>query len=44
MKTMKPFRFSFKAEPIWIWVFSLAPAVVGLLVALFVILILKLGR
>jgi hypothetical protein len=31
---MSLFKFSFKLEPIWIWVFSLAPAVLGLLVAL----------
>jgi hypothetical protein len=31
---MSLIKFSFKLEPIWIWVFSLAPAVIGLLVAL----------
>ena len=31
---MSVIKFSFKLEPIWIWVFSLAPAVIGLLVAL----------
>jgi len=30
---MSLIKFSFKLEPIWIWVFSLAPAVIGLLVA-----------
>jgi hypothetical protein len=44
MKTTKAFGFSFKSEPIWMLLFSLAPAVVGLLVALFVVLVLKLGR
>jgi hypothetical protein len=29
---MSLIKFSFKLEPIWIWVFSLAPAVIGLLV------------
>jgi hypothetical protein len=27
-------KFSFKLEPMWIWLFSLAPVVIGLLVAL----------
>ena len=31
---MSLIKFSFKLEPIWIWVFSLAPAVIGLLVLL----------
>jgi len=31
---MSLIKFSFKLEPIWIWVFSLAPAVIGLLVFL----------
>ena len=30
---MNPLRFSFKLEPIWIWVFSLAPVVIGLIIA-----------
>jgi hypothetical protein len=29
---MSLIKFSFKLEPIWIWVFSLAPAVIGLVV------------
>ena len=41
---MKLFRFSFKLEPIWMLVFLLGPAVSGLLIALVVVLILKLGR
>ena len=41
---MKLFRFSFKLEPIWMLVFSLGPAVVGLLIVLFIVLVLKLGR
>jgi hypothetical protein len=44
MNTMKPFRFSFKSEPIWMLLFSLAPAVLGLLIALFVVLVLKRAR
>jgi hypothetical protein len=40
---MKAFTFSFKSEPIWILLLSLAPAVLGLL-ALFIVLILKQGR
>jgi uncharacterized protein YacL len=44
MKTMKSLRYSIKSEPIWMLVFSLGPAVVGLLVALFVMLVLKHGR
>jgi len=30
---MSLIKFSFKLEPIWIWVFSLLPVVIGLLVA-----------
>jgi hypothetical protein len=41
---MKLFRFSFKLEPIWILVFSLGLAVVGLLIVLVVEMVLKLGR
>jgi hypothetical protein len=41
---MKPFRFSFKSEPIWMLLSSLAPAVLGLLIALFVVLVLKRAR
>lgn len=40
---MKIFRFSFKSEPIWMLLFSVGPAVLGLL-ALFVVLVLKRGR
>jgi len=29
---MSLIKFSFKLEPIWIWVFSLAPALIGLVV------------
>jgi len=35
MKTIKPFRFSFKSEPIWILVFALGPGVLGLLIVFF---------
>lgn len=31
---MKLIEFSFKREPIWMWVFSLAPAVLGILIFL----------
>jgi hypothetical protein len=31
---MKLYSFSFKSEPIWILIFSLAPAALGLLVLL----------
>lgn len=37
---MSPYRFTFKSEPIWMLVFSLGPAVLGLLI----LLILKLLR
>jgi len=37
---MKAFRFSFKSEPIWMLLFSLGPAVFGLL-ALVAVLALK---
>jgi len=40
MKTLRLFRFSFKLEPIWMLVFSIGPAVLGLLV-LFIILTVK---
>jgi hypothetical protein len=40
---MKLIRFSFKSEPIWILVFSFAPAVVGLLLLLLASFLLKLG-
>jgi hypothetical protein len=36
---MKFLSFSFKQEPIWIWVFSLAPALLGLVVLLTVLLL-----
>lgn len=39
-----PFRFSFKLEPIWMLVFSLGPAILGLLIVLFVFLVLTLVR
>jgi len=35
---MNLFRFSFKREAIWMLVFSLAPAVIGLLILLVVLL------
>jgi len=35
---MKLTKFSFEREPIWIWVFSLGSAVLGLLIALVVML------
>jgi hypothetical protein len=38
---MKVPQFSFKWEPLWILVFSLAPAVFGFLIALFVFFVLK---
>jgi len=38
---MKLTKFSFKWEPLWILVFSLAPSVFGFLIALFVFLVLK---
>ncbi len=41
---MKLSSFSFKREPMWIWVFSLAPAVVGLLIVFLIVLIMKLVR
>jgi hypothetical protein len=37
-------RFSFKSEPIWILVFSLAPFVFGLLAGLISFLVIKLLR
>lgn len=36
---MKPFGFSFKSEPIWILVFSLGPAALGLIVVLVLLLL-----
>jgi hypothetical protein len=39
MKATKPYHFSFKREPMWIWIFSLGPAVVGVLAILIVLLI-----
>ena len=41
---MKQIKFSFKSEPMWIWVFSLAPVVLGLLVVALIILIVRLVR
>ncbi len=38
---MKLTKFSFEREPMWILVFSLGPAVVGLLIGLFVVLVLS---
>jgi len=38
---MKPFTFSFKREPVWILIFSLAPAALGLLILLFVVMLRK---
>jgi hypothetical protein len=34
-------NFSFKREPIWMWLFSLLPAVLGLLAMLIVLLFRK---
>jgi hypothetical protein len=34
MKSLKALGFSFKSEPIWMVVFSLGPAVLGLLIVL----------
>ncbi len=36
-KTMKLWGFSFKSEPIWMLVFSLGPAALGLLILLLVL-------
>ncbi len=36
MNTLRLFRFSFKLEPIWMLVFSIGPAVLGLLALLVV--------
>ena len=38
---MKPFIFSFKREPVWILILSLAPAAFGLLILLFVVMLRK---
>ncbi|MGH9962014.1 MAG: hypothetical protein ACREBC_33610 [Pyrinomonadaceae bacterium] len=40
---MKLIQFSFKSEPIWMLVFSLAPALVGLVFLLLVLLLRGLG-
>ena len=40
MKALRPFKFSFKSEPIWMLVFSLGLAVLGLLIW-FIVLIAK---
>ena len=40
---MKLYQFSFRREPIWMLVFSLAPAILGLLVLLVVLLIRRIG-
>lgn len=40
---MKVIRFTFKSEPIWMLVFSLAPMVLGLLVFLLALLLRWLG-
>jgi hypothetical protein len=39
---MKLIQFSFKREPIWMLVFSLAPAVLGLLILLLALLLRRL--
>jgi hypothetical protein len=36
---MKLIRFSFKSEPVWMLLLSLAPAVVGLLILLLALLL-----
>jgi hypothetical protein len=38
-KLMKLSSFSFKREPAWIWVFSLAPAALGLLILIVLLLL-----
>lgn len=44
MKTLKPFVFSFKSEPIWMLVFALGPGALALVIVLFLVLILKFVR
>ena len=39
MSLSKLFSFSFKSEPIWMLMFSFAPAVLGLLILLVVVLL-----
>ena len=41
---MNLIRFSFKREPVWILLFSLAPGIVGLLIALVYLLVIRLLR
>ena len=41
MKVRKLLGCSFKSEPIWMLVFTLAPTILGLLIALLVILVVK---
>ena len=41
MKKMKPPGFSFHTEPFWMLMGSLVPAVVGILIVLFVVLLRK---
>jgi hypothetical protein len=41
---MKLGQFTFKREPMWMLLFSLAPAVVGMLTVFIVVLIVKLAR
>jgi hypothetical protein len=38
---MKLSNFSFKREPMWIWIFSVGPAVIGLLVVVLVLFFLR---
>lgn len=42
MKEFKVPGFSFHTEPFWMWMCSVVPALVGLLIAVFVIVIRKL--
>jgi len=41
MKRIKVPGFSFHTEPFWMWMGSVVPAVVGILMAIFVVLIRK---
>jgi hypothetical protein len=41
MKTIKLPEFSFKHEPMWMWLCSVVLAVVGVMIALFVVLMRK---
>jgi hypothetical protein len=43
MKTIKPFEFSFKSEPMWMLVFALGPGALALVIVLLLIWIVKLA-